>query len=120
MHRITPKYLEDFLFKKDTGFLNKYHFKKGLDLSLLDELYGILENLKECWKNKDEVPKKIIFQLITIIPGLYQDLPLYNGTDEFHKYEEIIYSLDTAISMCLNPNTNDIHFNKPLKDLGLT
>jgi hypothetical protein len=32
----TAKYLEEFLFKKDIGFLNKYHFNQGLDFELLD------------------------------------------------------------------------------------
>jgi hypothetical protein len=44
-------------------------------------------------------------------------LEIYLGKDEYDQYEETIYALDIAISMCLNPNINDIHFETPLRDL---
>lgn len=118
MKTITADELNKFLFDEAQGFLMIYHFEKGIDLTLLDELYDILENLKASWKEKDCVPKDVLFLLITISPSLYMDLPLYLDKEGCEGYADILYNLDTAISMCLNPDINDPHFNVPLKELG--
>jgi hypothetical protein len=111
--------IHDFLYNKEKGFLIKYHFKQGLDLNQLDELYEILECLKDDWKNKTELPKSILFHIITITPVLYRDLQLYSSDEVVHcQYEELIDNLERAIQMCLNPDINDMHFNKPLKELN--
>ena len=120
MSEITAEKIKNFIFDKDNGFLIKYHNKEGIDLVLLDELYEILEELKEDWKNKKEVPKDILYYLIMIVPGLYADLELYRGDEiQHYTYDEMIYYLSIAIEMCLNPNPdNNPHFNTPLKELG--
>lgn len=120
MSEITAEKIKNFIFDKDNGFLIKYHNKEGIDLVLLDELYEILEELKEDWKNKKEVPKDILYYLIMIVPGLYADLELYRGDEiQHYTYDEMIYYLSIAIEMCLNPNPDNApHFNTPLKELG--
>jgi hypothetical protein len=119
MKNPTADKIQDFLFNKENGFLIKYHFKEGLDESQLNDLYDVLEILKEDWKYKTDVPKSILFHLITITPLLYRDLQLYSSNEILHcKYEELIDNLDKAIQMCLNPDINDVHFNSPLKELG--
>jgi hypothetical protein len=119
MDSITAQEFQEFLYNKDEGFLTKYHFNKGIDFLLLDRLYEILEELKKNWKNKDSVPKDILFYLISVIPTLYTDLEIYRTNEQkYYQYVEVIYALNTAIEMCLNPNTEDSHFNKPLRDLG--
>lgn len=112
------KYIDNLLYDKENGLLIKYRFKQGIDLAQLDKLYDLLEHLKRDWQQKDTVPKEIIFRLVVVVPALYRDLPLYANSNEFWQYEEIIYCLDSAIAMCVNPNTNDEHFGKPLKELG--
>ncbi|MEN2400002.1 hypothetical protein GKZ90_0009450 [Flavobacterium sp. MC2016-06] len=120
MSQITAQQIEHFLFNKDTGFLIKYHIRHGIDPVLLDKLYEILEELKTDWKYKENVPKDILYYLITIVPGLYQDLELYKDDEVKHYiYEELIYNLSVAIEMCLNPNPDDHpHFNTPFKEYG--
>lgn len=115
---ITVVDLEKLLFDEDNGFLTKFHFGKGIDLELLDKLYDILEMLKDEWKNKAEVPKDFVFQLITISSSLYMDLDLYIEKEGCEDYSNILYNLDTAISMCLNSNIDDPYFDTPLKELG--
>lgn len=118
MEIITAQQINHFIFNKDNGFLIKYHLKHGIDLILLDELYEILEILKKDWQNKENVPKDILYYLMTIVPGLYADLDLYKHDEERHYiYDELIYNLSIAIEMCLNPDINDPHFNTPLKEL---
>jgi len=120
MHIITAQQIENFLYNKENGFLIKYHIRDGIEPILLDELYEILEILKNEWKHKENVPKDIIYYLMTIVPGLYHDLELYRDDEEKHYiYDEIIYNLSIAIEMCLNPDIHDPHFNTPLKELGL-
>jgi hypothetical protein len=118
MKTVTAEFIEDILYNLENGFLIKFHLHKGLDLTQLDKLYEILEILKNEWKTQDNIPKNVIFQLIAIVPALYRDLPMYAEKEEFYGYEEIVYGLDSAITMCLNPNINDPFFNKPLKELG--
>ncbi|CAA0207045.1 conserved hypothetical protein [Tenacibaculum maritimum] len=118
MEVITANKLESFLFDEENGFLIKYHFGKGIDLELLENFYNILENLKNTWEHKKEVPKDLVFQLITVSSSLYMDLSLYLDKEGYEDYPDILYNLDTAISMCLNPNIEDVHFETPLKDLG--
>ncbi|RAW02843.1 hypothetical protein [Pseudochryseolinea flava] len=110
--------LVELLYNKENGLLIKYHFNRGLDYHLLDKLYDFLETVKKEWATKQDVPKDVMYQLIGVVPALYHDLSLYEGKQEYYDYEEKIVALDTAVAMCLNPNTNDVHFNKPLKDLG--
>lgn len=120
MRQITAKIIQHFLFNKDNGFLIKYHMRDGIDPILLENLYEILEELKADWKYKENVPKDILYYLMTIVPGLYHDLQLYkNDEEKYDDYDELIYNLSIAIEMCLNPDINDPHFNTPLKDLGL-
>jgi hypothetical protein len=120
MSQITAQQIEHFLFNEDTGFLIKYHIRNGIDPVLLDKLYEILEELRTDWKYKENVPKDILYYLITIVPGLYQDLELYkNDEDQYYIYDELIYNLSIAIEMCLNPDINGPHFNTPLKELGI-
>jgi hypothetical protein len=111
---ITAKYLEEFLYGEN-GFIIKYHSMEGLHPEQLDELYDMLEALKSDWKDKDAVPKNIMYQLIGLIPALYNDLHLYE--DGVGRYPETIYQLETAIFMCLNPDPSDPHFNTPLREL---
>lgn len=111
------KYLHNFLYNPQNGFLTQYHFQEGINTVQLKELYNILETLKKQWKDQDKVPKDIIFAIMGIIPALYTDLHLYKDREGFEDYEQIIYKLDTALMMCLNPNTDDPHFKKPIKDL---
>lgn len=118
METINATDLNKLLFDDKSGFLINYHFEKGINLDQLDTLYDILESCKNSWAEKDCVPKDIIFLLITISPSLYMDLPLYLDKKGCENYESILYNLDTAISMCLNPNIDDPHFNTPLKDLN--
>jgi hypothetical protein len=119
MTTMTAEELHDFLYNNTNGFLIKYHFKDGLDESQLSTLYEILETFKDDWKYKTEVPKSIMFHLITITPVLYRDLQLYSNNEILHcQYEELIDNLDSAIQMCLNSNHNDPFFYKPLKSLA--
>jgi hypothetical protein len=116
---ITGETLKEFSFNTENGFLIKYHFNQGIDIGLLDDLYEMLEILEKDWESKKDVPKDILYYLMTIIPTLYRDITLYSKKEDQHDvYEELIFKLDLAISMCLNPDTNDVHFNIPLKDLG--
>ncbi|WP_428228921.1 hypothetical protein [Flavobacterium sp.] len=119
MSQITAENIEQFLFNKDNGFLIKYHIRDGIDPILLNKLYEILEELKADWKYRENVPKDILYYLMTIVPGLYYDLGLYKDDDEkYYIYNELIYNLSIAIEMCLNPNPDDApHFNTPLKQL---
>lgn len=120
MHEITAEKIKQFLFNKDNGFLIKYHFNEGIDPVLLDELYEILEELKKNWKYNENVPKDILYYLMTIMPGLYKDLELYkNDEEQYYIYDELIDNLSLALEMCLNPDINDPHFNTPLKELGI-
>lgn len=116
---ITTGYLHELLFKEEVGLLIKFHFGHGLDMEALARLYEALEILKADWKEKSDIPKDLVFVLIDIVPALYCDLPIYAGTEEGEQYEEIFYNLSTAVAMCVNPDVNDIHFNKPLKDIGI-
>lgn len=118
MSSITPDDIKNFLFDYSNGFLMKYRLGKGIDLDLLDKFYEILEQLKNKWKNEELIAKDIIYELICVVPALYHDLPIYSEREDSEEYQDIIYNLDTAISMCLNPDTSDPHFNTPLKELG--
>ncbi len=110
--------LKDFLFNTATGFLMKYHLKEGLDLTLLAQLYEQLEAWKLQWKDKSEVPKDILYYLITLLPALYLDLEKYEETDHYELYVELFSDLGTAMEMCLTPDTNSEHFKKPLRAPG--
>jgi hypothetical protein len=110
--------LSELLYHQENGLLMKFHFNRGLDYTLLDELYDFLETMKKDWQTKQDVPKDVLYHLIGVVPCLYRDLSVYEGKQEYYEYEEKINTVDTAISMCLNPNTNDAHFDKPLKELG--
>jgi len=114
----TAKHIDKLLYDKENGLLIKYRFKQGIDMDLLDKLYDLLEQLKNDWKERDSVPKEIIFRLVVIVPALYRELPIYANDSKFYSYEEVIYCLDNAIAMCVNPNTNDEHFGTPLRELG--
>jgi hypothetical protein len=46
MKYMTSENFKDFLFNSTSGFLIKYHFREGLDINQLNDLYEILENLK--------------------------------------------------------------------------
>ncbi|WP_111593384.1 hypothetical protein [Chitinophaga dinghuensis] len=116
--RDSASQLEDFLFHPASGFLTKYHLKEGLDFTLLDQLYEILEDQKLNWKDKKEVPKDLVYYLITLVPALYLDLTMYEETDNYELYLELIGDLATATEMCLNPDTNSKHFQKPLRNPG--
>ncbi|MEL1245765.1 hypothetical protein AAEO56_15945 [Flavobacterium sp. DGU11] len=116
---ITSEYLHNLLFHEETGLLMKFHFGQGLDMEAVDRLYEALEILKADWKDKSYLPKDLVFILVDIVPALYCDLPAYVGTPEYDQYVEIFYNLSTAVSMCVNPDVNDMHFNKPLKDIGI-
>lgn len=118
MKYLTATELNDFLFNEKNGFLTKFHFGSGLDFAVLDELYEILEGYKHNWKDKDVVPKDVVFVLITISSSLYMDLSNYIDSEYYDEYSNLLYNLDTAISMCLNPDSNDEHFTLPLKELG--
>lgn len=111
--------LEELLFKEETGLLIKFHFGEGLDEELLDKLYEILETIKSDWKLKKDIPKEIVFKIIDIVPSLYIDLPMYKDQEVYYIYEEKIYNLATAMVMVVNPNLNDIYFDKPLKELNV-
>jgi hypothetical protein len=74
--------------------------------------------MKRDWATKQDVLKGVMYYLIGVVSGLYQDLSLYEGKEEYHDYEGKIVRLETAIAMCVNPNTDDVHFNKPLRELG--
>jgi hypothetical protein len=111
--------LFDILYHRENGLLIKYHFNRGFDYQLLDNLYDFLETMKSNWQTKTEVPKDVLFHLIGVVPALYYDLSVYEGKQEYYEYEEKIYALDTAIAMCLNPNTDDVHFKTPLRELGI-
>ena len=118
MKYLTAAELNNFLFNGESGFLTKFHFGGGLDLIALDEFYDILEGFKFDWKDKDIVPKDVMFVLVTVSSSLYMDLSNYIDTDDYDEYSNLLYNLDTAISMCLNPDSNDQHFAVPLKELG--
>lgn len=118
--KITAQKIQHLLYNKDNGFLIQYHFNKGIDPILLDELYEILEILKKDWMYKNDIPKDIVFYLVSITPILYRDLEIYKDEDlKYYQYEELIYALNGSIEMCLNPDIDDPHFNTPLKELGL-
>lgn len=69
---------------------------------------------------KDNIPKDMIFYLVSVTPNLYRDLEIYKDDElKYYQYDELIYDLNGAIEMCLNPDIDDPHFNTPLKDLGL-
>ncbi len=115
---ITPKEIKSFLYDNLDGFLMKYRQGKGIDPNLLDKFYALLEALKDEWRNKNCVEKDVLYELIGVIPYLYMDLPMYIDREGCENYEDILYNLNTALAMCLNPNPDDPHFNTPLKDLG--
>ncbi len=120
MSQITAENIEQFLFNKDNGFLIQYHFNKGIDPILLDEFYEILETLKKDWMTKDNIPKDLVFYLVSIVPLLYRDLEIYRNDElRYYQYDELIYAIDAALAMCFNPDIDDPHFNTPLKELGL-
>ena len=120
MHIISAQQIENFLYDKENGFLIKYHSKDGIDPILLDEFYEILEKLKKNWKFEKDVPKDILYYLVSVIPALYRDLEIYkNDEKKYYTYDELIYNLNIAIEMCLNPDIDDPHFNTPLRELEL-
>lgn len=52
------------------------------------------------------------------MPSLYMDINLYSDDSQVQQeYFEVIYKLDTALMMCLNPDLEDPFINTPLKDL---
>lgn len=79
---------------------------------MLEELYDILENLREVWKDKKLIPKGMVFHLLGIIPALYTDYPLYADNEKFEDYDDIIYNLNAAMIMIVNSDTNSSSFNK--------
>lgn len=120
MKIITAQKIHHFLYNKENGFLIQYHFNKGIDPILLDEFYEILETLKKDWMTKDNIPKDLVFYLVSIVPLLYRDLEIYRNDElRYYQYDELIYAIDAALAMCFNPDIDDPHFNTPLKELGL-
>lgn len=116
--KLTPEEIKSFLYDHVNGFLMKYRQGKGIDVDLLNQFYDLLEELKEEWRNKNCVDKDILYELIGVVPYLYMDLPMYADREGCEDYEDILYNLNTAMAMCINPNTDDPYFNTPLKDLG--
>lgn len=117
MEDLTDK-LDFLLFDNNNGLLTKFHFGQGLDFTLLDSLYEILEEIKKKWETEELIEKKIVFKIIDITPALYMDLELYKNDELYYKYQETLYKLATAIIMVVNPNIDDPFFKKPLKELG--
>lgn len=112
---VTAKSLHDFLYEGKDAILVKYHYGDGFDLEQLDKFYDILEQLKADWTDEVSVPKDLMYDLISVIPVLYGALPNYNE-EEIEEYTELIYKLEGAIQMCLNPDKTDPFFNKPLRE----
>ena len=116
MRPIEAKAINNFLFDFSNGFLMKYRLGKGIDGNLLEEFYEILEQLRLRWKGKEEVEKEIIYELVSVVPGLYCDLAIYEEHKDFEEYKNILLRLEIAISMCLNPNSDDPSFDIPLNN----
>lgn len=112
------KNLNNLLYNEKEGLLMNFHFNKGIDYNKLDKLYEYLEQFKSNYKLESYVPKRIMFILIGIMPSLYMDINLYSDDSQVQQeYFEVIYKLDTALMMCLNPDLEDPFINTPLKDL---
>ena len=119
MKNLNSTSINNFLFDFSNGFLIRFRAGKGIEPSQLNIFLEILEQLRMKWKGESLIEKELIFELISVVPALYQSLPVYAGKEEFEEYKNTIYNLDTALSMCLNPDENDPNFNIPLKNLEI-